>query len=459
MALTAADLPKELGAWKLVGGRVVDNASFGQAHAMTLSNVVATGRLTGYQEAFVVHPVSLSAGGKRKLLLPNLDLVVSRIDVYDSAASAQTAFAGVGSGSFRAVPTSARIGSRTALYQGTLPSPYPSVVLGSQHAWAVKWVDGAVVAAVGVAGLLPSAKDALALARADERSIVAQVTGLVSPVVSGRMRIYADPRIVDPQEIAAGPDGALWFTNGSKSVGRITTDGRLSIYTDRRINNPETIVAGPDGALWFTNAGGNSIGRISTDGQLTSFTDPSMNQPYGITVGPDGALWFTNFSGTSIGRITTDGTVTSYADGEVSLAEGITAGPDGALWIAEHGAIVRLSTNGKTRFFAGPNTDPDGVTTGPDGALWYSGLGGGIGRVTTSGRISTIDPEIGYSWGIVAGPDGALWFTEGGAIGRITTQGQVQTFTSPVQPFGITVGPDGALWFTSRGAIGRISTT
>jgi hypothetical protein len=106
--------------------------------------------------------------------------------------------------------------------------------------------------------------------------------------------------------VAGGP-------NGTGSIGRITTSGKITIYTSTgtSIDNPGGIAAGPDGALWFTNNGntfGDSIGRITTSGKITSYTSAHVGGPEGITAGPDGALWFTNLgdlNGTSIGRITT----------------------------------------------------------------------------------------------------------------------------------------------------------
>ena len=92
----------------------------------------------------------------------------------------------------------------------------------------------------------------------------------------------------------------------SLTVGTVVASGvgKVTIYTSTGIDNPIEIAAGPDGALWFTNFGNNSIGRITTAGAVTNFTDPSISLPYGIAAGPDGALWFTN-SASSIGRITT----------------------------------------------------------------------------------------------------------------------------------------------------------
>jgi hypothetical protein len=65
------------------------------------------------------------------------------------------------------------------------------------------------------------------------------------------------------------------------------------------------IAAGPDGNLWFTEAGRNRIGRITTAGVLTEFSagiSPG-GEPEGIAVGPDGNLWFTEIAGNRIGRL------------------------------------------------------------------------------------------------------------------------------------------------------------
>jgi streptogramin lyase len=121
------------------------------------------------------------------------------------------------------------------------------------------------------------------------------------PSVTG----YTAPSIDFPYAIAAGPDGALWFTNFSNnSIGRITTSGTVTNYTGNGINHPEGIAAGPDGAMWFAN--GYAIGRITMSGTLT-FYQGVHQQVMGIAAGPDGAVWFTEgyLTKGSIGRITT----------------------------------------------------------------------------------------------------------------------------------------------------------
>jgi streptogramin lyase len=143
--------------------------------------------------------------------------------------------------------------------------------------------------------------------------------------------------------ITAGPDGALWFSDG-RSIGRITTTGTVTHYTGAGINSPGAITAGSDGALWFAN--GKSIGRITTAGLVSNYTGPGVNYPGSITAGPDGALWFTlNLGNNAIGRISTAGLLTTYTDPSMREPFGITGGPDGAVWFLNQiNSIGRITT-------------------------------------------------------------------------------------------------------------------
>ncbi len=295
--------------------------------------------------------------------------------------------------------------------------------------------------------------------------VIATPARAAEPV--GTITNYTGPGISDPEGIAAGPDGALWFTNwGNGSIGRISTSGTVTNYTDPSIEVPVYggIAAGPDGALWFTN-NPDSIGRITTSGTVTIYTDPGSSAPFGIAAGPDGALWFTNFANASIGRISTSGTVTNYTGAGILLPLAIAAGPDGALWFTNAGSIGRITTSGTVTIYTGPGISaPSGIAVGSDGALWFTNENNNsIGRITTSGTVTNYTgPGISYPEGIAAGPDGALWFTNfaNASIGRISTSGTVTNYTGSgiSYPEGIAAGPDGAMWFTNDGtsSIGRI---
>ena len=279
-----------------------------------------------------------------------------------------------------------------------------------------------------------------------------------------------------PYYLAAGSDGALWFTNYDDcTVGNITSSGQVKLYSLSEYNHPTGITAGPENSLWTLETDGMQakafISRIATDGTVTDFPIPvtspcTCGWGNDITTGPDGALWFTmldqNAGMSYIGRMDTLGVVTKYnIPNFQSVAHSITTGPDGALWFTETdfngGNIGRLATNGTITEYPLPTgvRSYSGITTGPDGALWFTESNGNIGRITISGTITNFAiPYTGANPnGITTGPDGALWFTDTGtnSVGRVMTDGAITEYSVPSSnsdPNGITTGPDGALWFT-----------
>ncbi|MBV8284751.1 MAG: virginiamycin B lyase, partial [Candidatus Eremiobacteraeota bacterium] len=67
---------------------------------------------------------------------------------------------------------------------------------------------------------------------------------------------------------------------------------------------PDNIALGPDGALWFTDQVNNVIGRYDESFAVKTFSVPTANSgPSGIVTGPDGAIWFTEQFKDKIGRL------------------------------------------------------------------------------------------------------------------------------------------------------------
>jgi virginiamycin B lyase len=276
-----------------------------------------------------------------------------------------------------------------------------------------------------------------------------------------------------PVDIAAGPDGALWFTEpNADAIGRVTTAGRFREFPlPHPSSYPTRITAGPDGAMWFVEALGHRIGRIDRTGAVTELPTPTQGSFHDLTAGPDGALWLTASEfplPRRIVRMTTAGAASGFPIGdEGNYTQDITSGPDGALWFTHPlFGVGRLTTDGRLTRYATP-TGAFGITPGPGGALWFTSIrGSAIGRITTSGQVTTLPyppgPAGGNAASIAAGADGALWFTlDGDRIGRMTPGGAFTAFPLPTldaTPTAIAAGPDGALWFTERVAnrIGRI---
>ena len=144
-------------------------------------------------------------------------------------------------------------------------------------------------------------------------------------------------------DIVPGPDGRLWFTEGSV-IGAITTSGVITEYPATG-GQSQYIAAGQDGNLWFTQPNANRIGRMTTSGSASSFSVPTMfATPWQIAPGKDGAVWFTETGGGQIGRAAPDGTITEYAVNNLSGNSAILAAADGTLWVTSYaGKMIVIS--------------------------------------------------------------------------------------------------------------------
>lgn len=241
-----------------------------------------------------------------------------------------------------------------------------------------------------------------------------------------------------PNDIVAGPDGNLWFTErdaAANRIGRITPAGVITEFSLSSTGSPGFITAGPDGNLWFTKSNNNNIFRMTTEGNVTgTFPIPTAGSaPAGITTGPDGNIWFTGFFSNKIGRVTPAGSITEFTLPTASSSpRDIAAGPDGNVWFTETASAVnrigRITPSGAITDFPIPTASAglDSITTGPDGNLWFTqGAGNKVARITPGGTVTEYPlPNAGSSpRAITTGTDGALWFIEnfGNRIGRITS--------------------------------------
>ena len=277
-------------------------------------------------------------------------------------------------------------------------------------------------------------------------------------------------------QIAAGPDGNLWFTESSaEQIGRITPTGQLTEFSVPTADGqPEGIAAGPDGSLWFTD---NGIGRITPAGQVTEYPIPTADgDPREIVTGPDDNLWFTDGGG--IGRMTVGGQVTEYALPSPDFAVGIAAAAGRRCVVHRRGHQRDRPDHDRIRIHPPgtghriPDSDRRQCAERDRGRagrqpVVHGGRADQIGRITPAGQITEyrVPTTLANPRGIAAGPDGNLWFTEYDAhqIGRITPAGQITEYRIPTgtaDPFGIAAGPDGNVWFTEYypGNIGRILT-
>ena len=173
----------------------------------------------------------------------------------------------------------------------------------------------------------------------------------------------------------------------------VVSASSLTVTNEYDIPSPNSLpwdmAAGPDGAVWFAERSAGRLGRITTAGGITeiSIAGPARFQ-FGVASGSDGNLWSTGISlqnqtsqeagvqspNNAVFRTTTRSATTAFPLPHDSFPKQIVSGPDGSLWFVErYGKVGRMSTSGQLTEFAIPGGGgPSGITVGPDGALWFT---------------------------------------------------------------------------------------
>jgi streptogramin lyase len=221
-----------------------------------------------------------------------------------------------------------------------------------------------------------------------------------------------------PGEFVTGPDGAVWIADWglAHAIERYQPGGGLSVYGLPSGGTPIAIVSGPEHALWFTDSTGK-IGRITTSGEISefliadgqTFATWGFAGPYGIAAGPDGALWFAEQTLGRIGRMTSTGELQEFPvpSGSAPAASGaerpaprhLAIGTDGTVWFTDpgDGTIGRVGSGGEVTEYpiAAPPSGgaaagqvqavPDEIAIGPEGMPWVTEIG--------SNQLGSVDPN------------------------------------------------------------------
>lgn len=327
-------------------------------------------------------------------------------------------------------------------------------------------------------------------------------------------------------EVIPGPDGNMWFLdNGTiPAIGRISLKGKITEFSDglRRptpckdslngepslCDEPQHIAVGSDGNMWFTYKGG--LGRITPEGVITEFSAGLVEGalPGDITAGPDGNMWFTDEAhGPSIGRITPSGQITEFysereaLERESALEQGLSIRPhpqtyynpqpnqiasaNGFIWALPFG-LAKITPGGTmTLYHADPKPPPPNgsdevgipglrqnntlgaIAAGLDGNISFLDIQSPttIGTITASGAISEFDagpPSRAESFdtgaALATEQNGTVWFSEtGGGLGRYTPGNGKRVFSKGVDVSEIAIGRDRHIWYCGDDKAGRIS--
>jgi hypothetical protein len=135
----------------------------------------------------------------------------------------------------------------------------------------------------------------------------------------------------------ASAGGLIWVADfAAKEIVSVTTDGTPTRYSLGE-GGPQEVVAGLNGQVGFTNPS-SRVGRLVAGGSPLQTDAAPGSDPFGIAFGIDQAYWFAQPFGNDLGRLTTDGVYTRL--GGFSADAGpryVAAGPNGTLWVTLQG--------------------------------------------------------------------------------------------------------------------------
>jgi virginiamycin B lyase len=194
-----------------------------------------------------------------------------------------------------------------------------------------------------------------------------------------------------PHDVAAAPDGTVWYTAQSQGALGILDpkSGKVEQVSLGKGAAPHGVIAGPDGAAWITEGGQNAIARFDpTSKEVKLFPLPNGFENANLntaTFDKSGTLWFTGQNG---------------VHGRLDLA------------------------SGKIDAWKSPKPGTYGITTTPSGEVWYASLAGDhIARIDTATGAATVveppRPGVGPRR-IWSDSKGILWvsFWHSGELGR-----------------------------------------
>ena len=233
------------------------------------------------------------------------------------------------------------------------------------------------------------------------------IAGLLAAALLGcsaaeaqQVRYYPVPQGSHPHDVAAAPDGTVWYT--AQRTGKLgildPKSGKVTEVPLGPESAPHGVIVGPDGGAWITDGGQNAIVRVDPKTKAVKVwklpEDTGYTNLNTAAFDGQGRIWFTGQSGV-YGRLDPrTGEMKVWKSPRGRGPYGIAATPSGDVWYVSlagnHLARADLETGEST--IIEPPTPGQGarrVWSDSQGRLWISEW--------NSGQLSRYDPKEG-SW-------------------------------------------------------------
>jgi virginiamycin B lyase len=211
-----------------------------------------------------------------------------------------------------------------------------------------------------------------------------------------KVRYYDVPKGGRPHDVAAAPDGMVWYT--AQRTGKLgildPKTGKAEEIPLGPESAPHGVIVGPDKAAWITDGGQNAIVRVDPKTKAVNVwklpEDTGYTNLNTAAFDGRGRIWFTGQSG-FYGRLDPkSGDMKVWKSPRGRGPYGITSTPSGDIWYVSlagnHLAKVDLDSGEST--IIEPPTPGQGarrVWSDSQGRLWVSEW--------NSGQLSRFDPK------------------------------------------------------------------
>lgn len=218
--------------------------------------------------------------------------------------------------------------------------------------------------------------------------------------LAAEVRYYLVPAGSHPHDVAAAPDGSVWYTaQRSGELGRLDPKtGKTEHIALGRGSAPHGVIVGPDGAAWVTDSGLNAIVRVDPASKAVKVFPLPPGTPYAnlntAVFDRNGILWYTGQSGYYGSVDPRSGEVKIWPAPGGRGPYGITATPSGDIYYCSLAAshIARIDTASGKATVIEPPTPRQGarrVWSDSKGQIWVSEW--------NSGQLSVYNPAT-QSW-------------------------------------------------------------
>jgi virginiamycin B lyase len=318
----------------------------------------------------------------------------------------------------------------------------------------------------------------LALSRRNGLTIVLAlaavgVAGMVALLFRGGAPQFVEYRMPDtlesPTAIAAGADGAVWFTiDRSDVIGRAHNGTIDRIPTSGRNIEPLGVGVSSDGSAWYTDAVAGGVAHITPTGKVSRLElDTPIVRLGRLAVGSDGSVWFAESTSFSITQIKDGRIIRHEVESPRGGPFGVAVAPSGVVWATLQAAdqLLRINTDGRIDTFDVPHRGavPTDIAIGPDGSAWFVEVRGNRIGALRDGKFSEFEVGVANAGrsGIAVAGDRSVWFgmLREAALGRLRN-GKVAIFHLPrkdARPFSVTVDPANNVWYADiSGYVGML---